>query len=48
MSDSTITPEFDELADVFWRRGVMQSPSALQGRLAGQLAVGVCLVMSNG
>lgn len=33
------TPEFDEIADLFWRLGVMQSPSRLQGFLAGQIAV---------
>jgi uncharacterized protein len=43
MSDRTLAPEYDELADVFWRLGVMQSPSELQGRLAGQLAVGETL-----
>jgi uncharacterized protein YgfB (UPF0149 family) len=33
-------PDFDEVADLFWRLGVMQSPSQLQGYLIGQLAVG--------
>jgi uncharacterized protein YgfB (UPF0149 family) len=33
------TPDFDDLADLFWRLGVMQSPSQLQGFLAGQIAV---------
>jgi len=33
------TPDFDDLADLFWRLGVMQSPSQLQGFLAGQVAV---------
>jgi len=36
---SPSTPDFDELADLFWRLGVMQSPSQLQGFLAGQIAV---------
>lgn len=34
-------PDFDELADSFWRLGVMCSPAQLQGYLLGILAVGV-------
>jgi yecA family protein len=33
-------PEFDDLADVFWRLGAMQSPSELHGYITGQLTVG--------
>lgn len=33
-------PDFDELADSFWRLGVMCSPAQLQGYLLGILAVG--------
>ena len=33
-------PEFDQLADIYWRLGGMQSPSQLHGYLVGQLAVG--------
>ena len=40
MSDKSLVSEFDDLADVFWRLGVMQSPSQLHGWLSGQLAVG--------
>jgi len=43
MTDTPEMPEFDELADTFWRLGVMQSPSELQGYLAGQLAVGLAV-----
>lgn len=43
MSESTIAPMYDDLADVFWRLGIMQSPSALQGLLAGQIAAGATL-----
>ena len=43
MSDKTAPPEFDDLADAFWRLGIMQSPSELHGRLIGQLAVGETL-----
>ena len=39
MSD-TNSPDFDDLATVFWRLGSMFSPSQLQGHLMGQLAVG--------
>ncbi len=38
--NETAMPEFDEVADLFWRLGVMQSPSQLQGFLSGQIAVG--------
>lgn len=33
-------PDFDQIADVFWRLGVIQSPAQLQGYLVGLLAVG--------
>ncbi|ARN73693.1 UPF0149 family protein [Oceanicoccus sagamiensis] len=33
-------PDFDQLADIYWRLGGMQSPSQLHGYLVGQLAVG--------
>jgi uncharacterized protein YgfB (UPF0149 family) len=40
MSDyETAMPDFDEIADLFWRLGVMQSPSQLHGFLSGQIAV---------
>ena len=35
-----LSPDFDDLATVFWRLGSMFSPSQLQGQLMGQLAVG--------
>ncbi len=38
--NETTMPDFDDLADIFWRLGVMQSPAQLHGYLAGQLAVG--------
>lgn len=37
------TPEFDDLADIFWRLGVMSSPAQLHGYLLGLLAVGYAL-----
>lgn len=40
MSESPELPDFDDLADCFWRLGAMQSPSELQGYLLGQLANG--------
>lgn len=40
MSSKITLPDFDQLADMYWRLGVMQSPSQLQGYLVGQLAVG--------
>lgn len=40
MSIDIPMPEFDQLADVYWRLGGMQSPSQLHGYLVGQLAVG--------
>ena len=40
MSTKIPMPEFDQLADVYWRLGGMQSPSQLHGYLVGQLAVG--------
>jgi uncharacterized protein YgfB (UPF0149 family) len=33
-------PKFDQLADMYWQLGVMQSPSQLQGYLVGRLAAG--------
>jgi uncharacterized protein YgfB (UPF0149 family) len=40
-SNSTIImPDFDQLADVYWRLGVIQAPSQLQGFVVGVLAVG--------
>lgn len=33
-------PDFDELADTFWRLGVMSSPAQLQGYLLGMLTSG--------
>ncbi len=40
MSTDIPMPEFDQLADIYWRLGGMQSPSQLHGYLVGQLAVG--------
>lgn len=40
MSQSTELPDFDDIADCFWRLGALQSPSQLQGYLLGQLANG--------
>ena len=40
MSNPITLPDFDQLADIYWRLGVMQSPSQLQGFLLGQLVVG--------
>ncbi len=40
MTNDRSMPAFDEYADFFWRLGVMQSPSQLQGYLLGMLAVG--------
>ena len=40
MSKPTGLPDFDEIADMYWRLGVMQSPTQLQGYLVGRLAVG--------
>lgn len=37
--DEAAMPDFDEIADLFWRLGVMQTPSQLQGFLSGQIAV---------
>lgn len=39
LDDETAMPDFDEIADLFWRLGVMQTPSQLQGFLSGQIAV---------
>lgn len=33
-------PDFDDIADMFWRLGVMHSPSQLQGYLLGVISVG--------
>lgn len=43
MSTDISLPEFDDLADVYWRLGVMQSPTQLQGFLVGWLTVGEVL-----
>ena len=43
MSTEINMPDFDQIADIFWRLGVMQSPSQLQGFLVGQLVVGESL-----
>lgn len=40
MSIDIPMPEFDQLADIYWRLGVMQSPSQLHGYLLGRLAAG--------
>lgn len=40
MSDTITMPDFDQLADIYWRLGVMQAPSHLQGYWIGRLAVG--------
>lgn len=40
-------PGFDDLADIYWRLGVMQSPSQLQGFLVGQLAAGAQLDLAH-
>ena len=40
MSDTITLPEFDQLADIYWRLGVVQSPSHLLGYWIGRLAVG--------
>jgi yecA family protein len=40
MSADLEMPEFDDLASVFWSLGALQSPSQVQGYLAGELAVG--------
>ncbi|MEE8056829.1 MAG: UPF0149 family protein [Pseudomonadales bacterium] len=43
MPSGVSMPDFDDLADVYWRLGVMQSPAQLQGHLVGQLAVGAAI-----
>lgn len=40
MTATDTLPPFDDFADIFWRLGVMVSPSQLQGYLLGLLAVG--------
>lgn len=40
MASDTGTISFDELADTYWRLGVMSSPAQLQGYLLGMLALG--------
>lgn len=40
MPTASTLPDFDQIADMYWRLGVMQSPSQLQGFLIGQLVVG--------
>ena len=37
---SEAEPEFDDIADIYWRLGVLSSPSQLHGYLLGLLAVG--------
>lgn len=39
MSTDNPNPDFDEIANMYWRLGVMSSPSQLQGYLLGLLAV---------
>lgn len=38
-----LSPDFDDLATIFWQLGSMFSPSQLHGYLMGQLAVGATL-----
>ncbi len=40
MPEALVLPDFDDIADCFWRLGALQSPSGLQGYLLGQLAHG--------
>ena len=40
MPKSIELPDFDDIADCFWRLGALQSPSELHGYLLGQLANG--------
>jgi uncharacterized protein YgfB (UPF0149 family) len=40
MSTKINMPDFDHIADIYWRLGGMQSPSQLHGYLVGQLSVG--------
>lgn len=42
-----LSPDFDDLATIFWRLGSMFSPSQLQGQLMGQLAVGAELTEAD-
>ena len=43
MTTETPLPDFDAMADVYWRLGCVQSPSRLQGFLLGLLSVGETL-----
>lgn len=43
MTADSVTPSFDQLADVYWRLGVMQAPSQLHGYLIGRLSSGEAL-----
>lgn len=43
MSANIPLPDFDDLADAYWRLGVMQSPAQLHGFLVGWLTVGDAL-----
>ncbi|MEH6557846.1 MAG: UPF0149 family protein [Oceanicoccus sp.] len=40
MSTAIPMPDFDQLADIYWRLGGMQSPSRLHGYLVGVLSAG--------
>lgn len=40
MPEPIVLPDFDDIADCFWRLGALRSPSELQGYLLGQLANG--------
>ena len=40
MSTEIPMPDFDQLADIYWRLGGMQSPSQLHGYLVGLLSAG--------
>ncbi len=40
MSTETPMPDFDQVADIYWRLGGMQSPSQLHGYLVGLLCAG--------
>lgn len=40
MSTAIPMPDFDQLADIYWRLGGMQSPSQLHGYLVGVLSAG--------
>lgn len=40
MTTDVLLPDFDQMADIYWRLGVMQSPSQLHGFLTGRLSAG--------